>query len=212
MGFFDQLVQASAAQRRPRRVRPRPVWMKPEAAIGAAAPVELIIARAPDVAVVVSSVIVYPAGFEFMVSAMVREDEAVPMFPGQPDGSIPDTFLRVGVLFADGRSGTNLDVTSSAPEVEADKGNLVFTTTGGSGGMRRFDATYWVWPLPPDGPVTFVCEWPAHDVPESRASIDSQVITTAAGRSIQLWPEQHSAGAPIASVVVVSDGPEATSP
>lgn len=212
MGFFDHLVQASASQRRPQRLRPRPVWMKPEAAIGATVPVELVLVRTPDAAVVVSAVTAYPAGFEFTVSAMLREDEAVPMFPGAPDGSIPDTFLRVGVLFADGRSGTNLDVMTGAPELAADKGNVVFTGTGGSGGMRRFDGTYWVWPLPPDGPVTFVCEWPGHDVPESRASIDGELITTAAQRAIQLWPEHQSAGAPIISAVVVDDRPPETSP
>jgi hypothetical protein len=44
-------------------------------------------------------------------------------------------------------------------------------------------ASQWVWPLPPPGPVAFVCEWPVAGIPESRAEIDAQVILDAASRA-----------------------------
>jgi hypothetical protein len=49
---------------------------------------------------------------------------------------------------------------------------------------------HWVWPLPPDGPFAFVCEWPARGIPESRAEIDGGAILQAAGRAVTLWPEE----------------------
>jgi hypothetical protein len=48
---------------------------------------------------------------------------------------------------------------------------------------------YWVWPLPPPGPLTFVVEWPAHGIAESRAELDTQPILDAAARAIQVFPE-----------------------
>jgi hypothetical protein len=43
-------------------------------------------------------------------------------------------------------------------------------------------------PLPPAGPVSFVCEWAAAGIPETRASLDAQLIVDAAGHSVWLWP------------------------
>jgi hypothetical protein len=37
--------------------------------------------------------------------------------------------------------------------------------------------------------VTFVAEWPARGIPESRAEIDAQPILDAATRAIQVFPE-----------------------
>jgi hypothetical protein len=38
----------------------------------------------------------------------------------------------------------------------------------------------WVSPLPPEGPVTFVCEWPAFDIEESRRVLDGAKFIEAA--------------------------------
>jgi hypothetical protein len=51
--------------------------------------------------------------------------------------------------------------------------------------------SYWVWPLPPPGPVTFVCEWPAHGIGESRADVDARLIREAAVRAVPLWPDDE---------------------
>jgi hypothetical protein len=37
--------------------------------------------------------------------------------------------------------------------------------------------------------VTFVCQWLAHGIGESRGEIDGKLIRDAAARSVQLWPE-----------------------
>ncbi len=46
-----------------------------------------------------------------------------------------------------------------------------------------------MWPLPPSGPVTFVCEWPAFGINESHSDIDAQFILDVAARATQLSPE-----------------------
>ena len=47
----------------------------------------------------------------------------------------------------------------------------------------------WMWPLPPAGPLDFVCEWLAFGIAESRAGIDARLILDTARRSVRLWPE-----------------------
>ena len=48
---------------------------------------------------------------------------------------------------------------------------------------------WWVWPLPPAGPLEFICQWPVYGIGETRVGIDGQVILDAARLSVQLWPE-----------------------
>ena len=50
---------------------------------------------------------------------------------------------------------------------------------------------WWAWPLPPAGPLEFVCEWPPFGIAESRTGIDAQLILDAARRSVRLWPEDE---------------------
>src|SRR5215475_11215845 len=47
-------------------------------------------------------------------------------------------------------------------------------------GPQRYEMACWVWPLPPPGPVVFVCRWPAIALPESIAAIDARAILAAA--------------------------------
>jgi len=47
-----------------------------------------------------------------------------------------------------------------------------------------------MWPLPPPGPLSFVCEWPAAGIPLSRAQIDGQSIIDAAPRAQTIFPDQ----------------------
>jgi hypothetical protein len=123
---------------------------------------------------------------------MLREAERRPMFWHEirhvaelgDDGSLPERFLRLAVQFADGGLATNLDGWTDEPSPPMLTGHR-----GGGGGDRRWDTGYWVWPLPPPGPVTFICEWPAYGIAESRSEIDGRLILDAAGRARQIWPD-----------------------
>jgi hypothetical protein len=63
----------------------------------------------------------------------------------------------------------------------------ILRTFLGGGGPRSSFWRWWAWPLPPAGPMEFVCEWPALGIPETRAGLDAQLILDAAGRKIRLW-------------------------
>ena len=73
------------------------------------------------------------------------------------------------------------------PSGDADPPGPILRTYLGGGGPRSSFWRWWAWPLPPAGPMEFVCEWPALGIPETRAGLDAQLILDAAGRSIRLW-------------------------
>lgn len=191
MGFFEGR-PLPPPEPEPARRR-RPAWEKPEAMLAGVAPGELLLARSDDAGIAVSGFRAYPSGFEVTLTVFLREDDRHGTFfwrlhEPQSDDGIADEFLRFGVMFADGTSATNLGGRHfPRPDVEPER-PLLQQQNGGGGG-RRIDVTYWVWPLPPPGPVTFFCEWPARSVPESRAEIDTQPILDAATRAIQVFPE-----------------------
>ncbi|KJE19767.1 hypothetical protein FF36_05966 [Frankia torreyi] len=58
----------------------------------------------------------------------------------------------------------------------------------GSRAEQAHRLRYWLWPLPPDGPLTFVAEFLARGLPESRVTVDGAAIRAAAGRAVDLWP------------------------
>jgi hypothetical protein len=105
---------------------------------------------------------------------------------GPPLNALPG--IAPGVQFADDRKATNLDRPAHDPDHEPD--HPVLHPHGGGGGGSAWDMEHWVWPLPPTGPFTFVYEWPARAIAESRAEIDAGSILEAAGRAVTLWPDE----------------------
>ena len=134
--------------------------------------------------------------FRSVVSVLLR---ALGDFSRRPLNALPgiapvelviartDELLRFGVQFADGRKATNLDRRAHDPDQEPDR--PVLNQHGGGGGGLAWDMEHWVWPLPPPGPFTFVCEWPARGIAESGAEIDAGSILEAAGRAVTFWPD-----------------------
>ncbi|MDG4778725.1 hypothetical protein O7614_03580 [Micromonospora sp. WMMD961] len=174
--------------------------MKPEAVVAGGVPYEVLLARTPDAAVAVTGLLALPAGLEFTLTAVLRRERVGrPFDPGPPHGMrrfgagpLPDELLRFGVQFSDGLVATNLARPPLAQMPEP--ATPVLLHQGGSGTNRRNDMRYWIWPLPPPGPLTFVCEWPTFKIPESRVTVDAQPIIDAANRAVELWPDDESSG------------------
>jgi hypothetical protein len=103
----------------------------------------------------------------------------------------PHEAVHVGVQFADGRKGANF---GRGPELARGGGftGVALNPGGFGGGLRHRHWSYWVRPLPPAGPVSFVCEWTGAGIPETRASLDAQLIVDAARNSVRLWPGDGS--------------------
>jgi hypothetical protein len=193
-----------------------PPWIRPPlGTVPAVVPLELALARSDRFAVFVTHLAAYPEGFEFEVLAVAApgqdvEDLPDPMLfgPGPRShlrgrgGEIPDDVLLIGVQFSDGRKATNIGGSPPAPpEVETPPEAPVMMNGGDGGGghwwmpgltafpdPRRRHQTEWVWPLPPPGPVAFVCQWPAVGIPLSRQEIDAQLILDASARAQVAFP------------------------
>ncbi len=100
--------------------------------------------------------------------------------------------LLLGIEYPDGqRASTLQDRRMPGPGTVADGDQqLVLCRQGGGGGELSVDQTYWVSPLPAEGPMTFVVAWPSFGIAESRTVIDGAAILAAADRSHVLWPPQ----------------------
>jgi hypothetical protein len=61
---------------------------------------------------------------------------------------------------------------------------------GARGNGRRYTFDYWAWPLPPPGPLSFVCEWPSHGVPQTGHDVDAEEILAASRQARRLWGEE----------------------
>jgi hypothetical protein len=166
-----------------------PAWLlPPEDVLPGVVPVELLMLRTQDRAVLFTDLLAYPSGFGFTVSVRLRQDPPHP-HPGVGDVDAPDAlgelYLRFGVRFADGRAGTNHSDRPRDVEVHQPDPPML-TMTHGEGGGRVFNSHQWVWGSPPPGPLVFVCGWPARQLEESR-EVDARLVLEAAERAVPLW-------------------------
>jgi hypothetical protein len=175
---------------------PQPPWLTPPTnVLGSAVPVELLVARTDDAAVLVRNVVAYPSGLEFVLAIRLRHarhgrlNHPFGYGPGEPDA---ESLFRFGVQFADGAKATALEPWLGRwPDEEP---SVWLSQHGGSGRASSWDFNYWLWPLPPAGPLAFVAAWPAEGVPETRAEIDAGPVREAAGHAEVLWEPVESGG------------------
>jgi hypothetical protein len=201
------------------RWEPMPWEGPPDNVLGGVVALELLLARSDMAAVAISSVTAYPTGVEFTVELRLREAPPERLWVGAPwdqrrsqTGELPDELFRLGVQFEDGSKATTLDTgaegtfVAGGVEVESVGGggigvsgeeperrapdSPVLVPRGGGGGMRRWSESHWLWPLPPEGRLTFVCEWPALGIALTRIDTDAGPIRTAAARSRTLWDDE----------------------
>ena len=103
----------------------------------------------------------------------------------------PEDF-QISLQFSDGRQAI-----SGRPRGDSSpQGRSCNRAVGGTSHSQLF--RWWVWPLPPTGPLEFdqfPCQWPVYGIGETRVGIDGQVILDAARRSVQLWPEDDPGAA-----------------
>jgi hypothetical protein len=98
----------------------------------------------------------------------------------------PPQVLRIGVRFANGAVVTNLK-DNHGHDGEPSLSEPSLTIHGGRSYQAECELPYLLRPLPPVGPFTIVCEWPARGIDESRRTIDAEQIHQAAPNSIRPW-------------------------
>jgi hypothetical protein len=179
-----------------------PARLRPDGVLPGVSPAPLSLIRTDEVAVAISGVRAYPNGFEFSVHGRLRYEDLPWGLP--PTDSIadqrtrlaPEKALRLGVLYADGQRARTPGDPSAEPAEEAGREYLTFLEVSRSGTDRQWDGDFWVHPLPPDGPVTFVASWLLYGVTETRAELNSAVIHEAARRAVIIWPGEPAPGEP----------------
>jgi hypothetical protein len=188
MAFFDDLPAPEPAP--PRRHHP---WEPPETEFPGIVPLDtLVIGRTEQVAVAVTGLSAFSTGVEIFLTARIRPGDAGEHLPGGPrDLAASRRSFRFGLQFSDGSKAAGSPGDRGPDRDSEPTGPVLFPFAGG-GGPHWFVSRWWTWPLPPAGPLEFVCEWPAFGIAESRAAIDARLILDAAQRSIRLWPESES--------------------
>lgn len=167
----------------------------PRRTLPAVVPAERLTARTDEVTVSLSHLMVYPAGFEFEVFVDALDDlsELNPFqISHRPRGQDMDPLapeqLLLGFEFADGAKATNVRM----------GGNPGTTSPVLIGGGSSRDGGYahqsfWLCPLPPPGPLEFVCEWPAARIPLTRTELDSAAIIEASSRAQTMFADSREA-------------------
>jgi hypothetical protein len=189
MGFFDGMPAPE-----PVPVRMHHPWDPPEAEFPGIVPIDtLLLGRTDQVAVAVTGLSAFSTGIEIFLTARIRpstDDSEKHLKGGSRDLAAARRSFRFGLQFSDGGKAVG-SAGGRRQERDSEPAGPVLYPFAGGGGPYSFVSRWWTWPLPPAGPLEFVCEWPTFGVAESRAAIDAQLILDAAGRSRRLWPENE---------------------
>ena len=194
-----------AAPPRPQMIRSGPPsWLQPpESELGVAVPLREVLASDTGVVIALIDCVAFSTGFEFAIAVRSKEDiDSQQMGFGPPhpgDTEQSEKELRIGIRFADG--GTAVTGGRSGPEFMGQwkmhaegrepgspDGPILAPRSGGGGG-KRYDFRYWVWPLPPEGTLTFTCEWPARKLAPTTHDVEATPIRAAGNASTRLWQD-----------------------
>ena len=169
----------------------RPPWVgPPEGVLPGVLNERAVVFRTDDVLLVMDHFNVFPSGMEFSLNLSMRDPDPAAGLerPLKFHGPQHSDMLRFGIRFADGRSWSNVAPEYPMQPGDEPEGPIVFPS-GGSGGSGRWDMSYWLWPLPPEGDLEFIADWPAQGIEECSATIDGTSIRAAAARAEVIWPE-----------------------
>lgn len=172
----------------------------PQDQVGVLALAAFVLARTPDVAVAVRGVTAYSDGLRLSVLVLFADEVGTE----QLDWTLDDTSrspgrFRVGCAFADGRRATT--GRRDAPDVELPGDptpRLVLLSSATT--ALTWSGEYWLWPLPPVGPVVLGCRWPDRGLPETLVQVDGAALLTAAASSRSVWEDDGQTSASSATL------------
>ena len=169
-----------------------PIWTGPsELVLGTWIPAQQLITKTENVAVALRGLCAYPNGFDVHVSFLGRPPvgprQGQAFFHALHTGRGP----RFGFQFADGRrAGPNLSpMGRDLPKDDAGIPTVpVLMPRGGGGGGSEWKQAFWVWPLPPDGPLKLFFDWPERNIAEIAVTLDGSAVHHGGEQAIELWP------------------------
>jgi hypothetical protein len=162
----------------------------PENEVPGIIPLSAVIARGPDLAVMLTHAAVYSTGVAlgFLVrrSPSSPDDSLYEQVQGDHRRGVPQ--LLIGLEYADGRRVTNLAGRQDPFQRADGDDSPLLSPGGGGGGSHSVDLSYWLWPRPTEGGLTIVCAWPSQGIAETRTVISAEAIAGAAVQNVELWP------------------------
>ncbi len=176
-----------------------PPWAgPPESEIGVAVPIARVVYRMPDLVIAIAGVTAYSNGFEFRTAVRSKTNIDFRDMGFGPPPFREGVGLSVELGYPGGRSGAGFagrpgpEVMeyyrdSAAGEEPAIPGGPIVGQTSMSGGGKRWDCSWWAWPLPSDGPLTITCHWPARGIDTQPVELDGTAIQRAGSASTDMW-------------------------
>ncbi|OMH34815.1 hypothetical protein [Tersicoccus sp. Bi-70] len=202
MGFFP--LDDVADEEHPPEA-PRPAWWGPpddEIPVAWAHPA--VLGVSDHVAVALLGADVFRSGIDLRIErrlrrhSMSRGDWARhrEAFLGRESEDTPGR-LRYGVVLSNGQrvlDGAHHGPTED-PFTEPRSSVLIRSGGGGGGDDRSYSTTegLWLWPLPPQGPLDLVFQWPDLGLPEAHVRLDGTAIVALSGRATCMWPDRPAA-------------------
>ena len=171
--------------------------LNPPNLFGVSVPLNLVVARTDDVAIALSSAVVYPNGVELALVGRRRTVGPPPLLLSsvvddedeEPEGSeLRAHALSFGIEFADGRTAATPRLPSRTDGPSREQ-SVLLLERGGRGTNLTWQTDYWISPLPPPGPLAFTCEWTAEGI-ASRVEVAADPLLEAARRVTPLWDNE----------------------
>jgi hypothetical protein len=167
-------------------------------------PISAVIGRGDGIALAVSNVQAFSTGLSFTLAIRIQYQRSglghrdlYELIDGHHPARQSGDRLLFGVEYADGRIASNVTGVRWPRQDHTERGDGAtpqLHSTGGHGGDRSYDQSFWLSPLPPAGRLIVVCAWPVFGVPETRTVLDGAAVTEAARHVVELWPwepERH---------------------
>jgi hypothetical protein len=155
---------------------------------------DVVLALSDRAAITMHGIACYPSGFAFTLETVTRyemegssEQAEGHRWPFDAWWSEHSATAHLRIRYSDGMSGALEDALSRRSRKTS--AEIVIRPGGGGGGDGRWSYDVWVQPLPPPGPVTFMCEWAPMGITEARHEIEGQRFRDAAARARRIFPD-----------------------
>lgn len=118
-------------------------------------------------------------------------------FRPKPEQNLLDVLLLFGVELPDGSrafTGAHGGGRYMDPTQQPTAPVLSFNGGGGSGGDDELagSGSLWLWPLPEEGDLRLVTQWPALGIEESSLILDGGQLKAAAAGAKEFWPGEYT--------------------
>jgi hypothetical protein len=179
----------------PKPWRPGAPWKRaPEHELGVDLPLGETLVDRDDLRFMLMGAVAYSTGFTLWLQFLRRPGDLDDVFQSEMDvhvhaSQVTEKFLRFGVEFSDGRRATNLDeITRDRRAADSHPPAIYLSGRGHCHGPLG-GLTAWISPLPPQGSLGVLTEWPAVGLSLTRTEIQAEPIIEASRRSERFWDD-----------------------